>query len=124
MSVIQRKQRRVFKDKRGDIDNLLEGVPILHISRISCVKGSVRCNHYHQHDEHYCFVESGELIYTFENKDGSERGDIRLKVGDLIHTPTLEKHRFTALEDSVFYSFTIQKRDNETYENDTVRVEF
>ena len=91
-----------FDDMRGSIQ------PLVDVTMESCVlirskKGSVRANHYHRTDWHYCYVLSGEIEYHYR-KTGStappETATIR--AGELFFTPPMVDHAMVFTQDTVF----------------------
>jgi len=56
-------------DDRGSIQPLVD-VPMESCVLITSKKGTVRANHYHQTDWHYCYVVDGEIEY-YERPHGS-----------------------------------------------------
>ena len=54
-----------FKDDRGIIQNLvsLNKSQIRSAVLIESKKGSLRANHYHKVDWHYCYIISGSIEY-------------------------------------------------------------
>lgn len=111
-----------FADARGAIQPLLEG-GFASAQLISSVAGSVRANHYHREDWHYCYMVSGVMNYYWrEVGSGAEPTCIRVSAGDMIFTPAMEEHAMQFLEDSVFINFANRQRDQASYEEDLVRV--
>jgi hypothetical protein len=107
---------------RGAILNLVDA-PFGSASVISSVRGSVRGNHYHRTDYHYCWLQSGGLVYYHRPVgDASPASQWTIEPGDIFYTPPLYEHamRFTA--DSVFLVLARNNRETESYEADTVRV--
>ena len=52
-----------FKDARGYIQNLVHR-PLGSAVLIFSEKGSVRAEHWHREDFHFCFLLSGSLLYS------------------------------------------------------------
>lgn len=119
------------RDERGEIERLGEG-PWRSVLRISSKAGTVRANHYHQHDSHLCFLESGKLRYLYRplrhaaGKSAYDEAvpleEIIILPGQLFYTPPQVAHAMHFLEDSVFYALTPRTGDREEYEGDVVRV--
>ena len=112
-----------FVDARGSIQ------PLVDAAMESCVlissrKGTVRANHYHQTDWHYCYVLSGAIDY-FHRPHGSEAApsQVRIKQGQMFFTPPLVDHAMVFPEDTVFLTFGRNSRAQEVYEADVVRIE-
>lgn len=115
-----------FKDKRGAITRIVDQDKFIirAILRITSKKGSIRSNHYHKHDYHYIYVESGKCEYS-EKPVGNPKAKIEtvtLSPGDLVLTNPGIIHAVKFLEDSVLYAFTTEKRAQEEYEEDTHRI--
>jgi len=115
-----------FEDERGGIARVLEKgrFSLRAILRITSKAGTIRSNHYHKKDSHYIYVESGEMEYS-EKKAESPRAKlttVKLGSGDLVFTGPMIIHAVKFLEDSVIYAFTSEKRGQDQYEKDTVRV--
>lgn len=112
-----------FTDARGTIQPLVEKEmksAMLIISK----KGSVRANHYHKTDWHYCYVLSGSCEH-FQRPAGSKAEPEKTiaKAGDMVFTPPLVEHADRFLEDTVLLVLSRNSRDQNAYENDVVRVE-
>ncbi len=112
-----------FIDARGGITRILDtGAPIRSILFITSGKGSVRSNHYHKKDTHYCYVVSGKMEWFERPVEGGEIESAVLEPGDMIFTPALTIHAVRFLEDTVFLTFATKARNQQDYEADTVRV--
>jgi quercetin dioxygenase-like cupin family protein len=112
-----------FADSRGSIQ------PLVDVSMESCVlitskKGTVRANHYHQTDWHYCYVLSGAIEY-YHRPQGSkaEPARVHITAGQMFFTPPMVEHAMFFPEDTVFLTFGRNSRAQEVYEADVVRVE-
>lgn len=115
-----------FKDVRGTIARVVDQTKftIRAVLRITSKAGAIRSNHYHKKDYHYLYVESGRCEY-FEKSVHNKHANIEkviLKPGDLVLTKPNIIHAVRFLEDSVLYAFTTEKRKQDSYEEDTVRV--
>ena len=111
-----------FVDDRGAIQ------PLVDKSMKSCVlitskKGSVRANHYHQTDWHYCYVLEGKIEY-YERSTGSsdEPKKVTINKGQMFFTGPLLDHTMVFLEDTVFLTFGRNSRSQEVYESDIKRI--
>ena len=112
-----------FIDDRGAIMRILDTqAPIKSILSISSKKGSVRSNHYHKKDTHYCYMVSGKMEWFEKPVEGGEIESAVLEAGDMIFTPTMTIHAVRFLEDSVFLTFATESRNQADYEADTVRI--
>jgi len=112
-----------FKDARGEIRDLLYGKPVDSITLITCKKGSVRGNHYHQKTYQYTYILSGSFTAYSKKFPHGKISKKKIKAGDLsIHAP-LDCHAFKALENSSLLSFNYGPRQGQDYEKDTFRLE-
>ena len=114
--------RPPFVDDRGEILNLID-VPVTSVARIVSRKGAVRANHYHKADDHYCWLQSGGLIYA-HRPVGSTQPPQQWVIapGQLFYTPPMYEHVMQFTADSVMFAFAKLARDTEHYEADTVRI--
>ena len=120
---------RLFKsitrdnDTRGSIVSIVDDV-VQNVSLITCNAGSIRSNHYHKKDFHYMYVLEGEIDYFYKELNNDVVHYFKVKKDDIIFTPKNEIHAtFFPLRTKLIVS-SMLPRDQETYENDTVRVEF
>ena len=120
---------RLFKsitrdnDIRGSIVSIVDDV-VQNVSLITCNAGSIRSNHYHKKDFHYMYVLEGEIDYFYKEINNDVVHYFKVKKDDIIFTPKNEIHAtFFPLRTKLIVS-SMLPRDQETYENDTVRVEF
>lgn len=111
-----------FEDERGGIQ------PLVDVTMESCVlisskKGTVRANHYHKTDWHYCYVLSGEIDY-YERPHGSAEnpGKTTLNAGDMFFTGPMVDHAMVFTRDTEFLTFGRNSRAQEVYEADVVRI--
>ena len=112
----------IYKDKRGVIYNILNktlGSCLL----INSKKNSIRANHYHKKDWHYCYILKGKIEY-YSRKVGSKRKPKKeiFKKGDLFFTPSLVEHAMYYPENTQFLALAKLTRKKANYEKDTVRV--
>ena len=111
------------EDKRGKILSIVDD-KIKNVSIISCVSGSIRSNHYHLSDFHYMYVLEGEIDYFFKKVDSDFVEYLKVKQGENIFTPPMEIHATHFPVNSTLIVSSLNPRDQETYEKDTVRVDF
>lgn len=114
-----------FSDQRGDIIRLLEfDGKIMSALYITSRAGSIRANHYHKKDMHYVYLISGEFEYAEKYVDDTNGAvdKIIVKPGDLVKTDPMIMHAMRFTKDSTMVVFTTEKRDQSSYEQDTVRV--
>ena len=121
---ITRNIKPEFQDERGGITRILDVDEPLHtILFITSKAGSVRSNHYHKKDLHYCYLISGKAEWYERAVDGN--GELEkeiLNAGDMVCTPANTVHAVRFLEDTVFLTFSTQPRNQADYEKDTVRM--
>src|ERR1051325_9211713 len=89
-----------FVDERGAIQ------PLVDVTMESCVlisskKGTVRANHYHKTDWHYCYVLSGAIDY-FHRPHGTTvtPEKVTIKAGQMFFTPPNVDHAMVFTEDT------------------------
>jgi len=70
------------------------------------------------------YVVEGDFDYFFKDVDSGEICYMRVAVGDTIFTPPIEEHACYFPEETTLIVSSKNPRDQETYEADTVRVEF
>lgn len=114
-----------FVDARGAINKILDDgeTNIKSVLLITSAKGTIRSNHYHKADAHYCYLLSGKMEWTEQpiGKD-AERETATLEPGDMVYTPPMMMHAVRFLEDSVLLALATKSRSQADYESDTVRV--
>lgn len=111
-----------FVDERGAI------YPIVDEKMESCViisskKGTVRANHFHKTDWHYCHVLSGEIEYHWR-ETGSDQppNTIVIRQGQCFFTPPMVDHAMVFTVDTTFLTLGRNPRDQESYEADIERI--
>jgi oxalate decarboxylase/phosphoglucose isomerase-like protein (cupin superfamily) len=110
-------------DARGGILSIVDE-PVMNVSIITCNAGAIRSNHYHLQDFHFMYVLEGEIDYFYKRRDTGEVGYIKVREGDNIFTPDNEIHAtYFPVKTRLIVSSKLP-RDQESYERDTVRVEF
>lgn len=117
------KLEKAFADARGAIQPLVD-LPMESCVLISTHKGSVRANHYHRTDWHFCYVLSGSIVY-YERPHGSDETPkkVLVKTGELFFTPPMVDHAMHFPEDTVFLTLGRNSRTQEAYEADVVRID-
>jgi hypothetical protein len=116
------KTGKVFKDERGYL------LKILDKGFSSCIeifskKGSIRANHYHKNDEHFCYILKGEILFFYRNrKKGSKLNYKIMKKGDLFFTTYDQDHMAYFIKTTHFLSYSSRKRSQFDYEKDLVRL--
>jgi quercetin dioxygenase-like cupin family protein len=112
-----------FADARGNIQPLVD-LMMQSAVLITSVKGSLRANHYHKTDWHYCYVLSGCIEY-YHRPTGSaaEPECVRVRAGEMAFTPPMVDHGMKFPEDCTFLTLSRNPRDQESYEADVVRID-
>lgn len=120
-------------DDRGVIEKL-DKDKSHSVLRITSKSGTVRANHYHQHDQHTCYLIKGKIRYveravlkgsTAANPliaAESDQTEYIIEPGQLFHTVPLVAHAMEFLADSEFLAITPRSGDAKEYENDVIRV--
>ena len=120
------KTKPEFEDERGFITRLIndDEFPLKSVLYIKSKTGSVRANHYHKKDAHYSYCLSGKFRYVEKAVDGLEGSEesVILEPGDMVLSRPMKVHAMEFLEDTIFLAFTTESRDQDKYEEDTVRV--
>ena len=120
------KTKPEFVDERGFITRLVDtdDYHLRAVLYITSKKGTVRGNHYHKKDAHYVYCLSGRFRYSEKDmrKPKSKVRSVILKPGDIVLSQPLMVHSMEFLEDTVFLAFTTERREQDQYEGDTVRI--
>ena len=115
-----------FVDERGFIMKILDdGVTnIKSVLLIESKAGTVRANHYHKKDSHYCYFLKGKMEYVEEELPPKppNRRTVIVEAGDVVYTPPMVAHAMKFLEDSAFLVLATESRHQTRYEDDIVRV--
>ena len=109
-------------DERGLIQPLVD-VPMESCVWITSKKGTVRANHYHQTDWHYCYVVEGEIDY-YERPHGSTEPAKKtvVKKGQMFFTGPMVDHAMVFPQDTIFLTWGRNSRSQDVYEADVVRI--
>ena len=84
--------QKPFIDRRGSIQPLVD-LMMKSAVIIDSKAGSLRANHYHKTDWHYCYVVSGEMEYLHRPTGSDREPDVLIvKVGEMIFTPPMIDH--------------------------------
>lgn len=111
-----------FTDERGSIQPLVD-VPMESCVLISSRKGTVRANHFHKTDWHYCYVLSGRIEYYHRPRGSTEKPEmVTIFAGENFFTGPMVEHSMVFPEDTVFLTFGRNSRAQEVYEADVVRI--
>jgi len=111
-----------FTDERGAIQ------PLVDLMMESCVlihsgKGTVRANHYHRTDWHFCYVLSGSIEYLHRPQGSTQKPrKVIVKKGQLFFTPPMVEHAMLFSEDTSFLVLGRNSRAQPVYEADVVRI--
>ena len=112
------------KDKRGEILSIIDET-IRNVSLISCNAKSIRSNHYHKTDWHFIYVLKGSFEYYFKKTNSDEKVQKKIvKKGDLLFTGPVVDHAMFYTEETEIIVLSKNPRDQKTYEEDTVRIDF
>lgn len=111
-----------FSDPRGAIQPLVD-LPMESCVLISSKKGTVRANHFHRTDWHFCYVLSGSIEY-YHRPHGSDSipEKVLIRTGQIFFTPPMVDHAMVFPEDTVFLTLGRNSRTQEVYEADVVRI--
>ena len=113
---------KAFADSRGAIQPLVD-LPMESCVLISSKKGTVRANHYHRTDWHFCYVLSGSIEYHHRPHGSDAKPEkVLVKTGELFFTPPMVDHAMVFPEDTVFLTLGRNSRTQEVYEADVVRI--
>ena len=117
--------KKPYSDDRGIIQTLvsLNESQMRSAVLIESKKGSLRANHYHKVDWHYCYIISGSIEYYYRPTN-SDKEPIRILInaGQVFYTPPMVEHAMVFPEDTIFLTLGGGTRLHEDYENDLVRV--
>ncbi len=112
-----------FVDVRGEIQPLVD-LMMRSAVMIESKKGSLRANHYHKTDWHYCYVLSGAIEYYHRPTGSAEEPEcLIVKDGEMVFTPPMIDHGMKFPEDTTFLTLSRNPRDQASYEADVVRVD-
>ena len=111
-----------FVDRRGSIQPLVDKL-MRSAVMIYSKAGSLRANHYHKTDWHYCYVISGKINYFYKKLRSKKKPKLLIvNKGNMVFTPPLVEHCMKFPEDTLFLTLSRNPRDQETYEKDVVRT--
>ena len=113
-----------YEDTRGIIQPLCD-LNMKSASLIVSQPNSWRANHYHKTDWHFIYVLSGQFEYFFRKTNSKE--EIKKKIvkkGELLFTGPLIDHAMIYTEETEIIVLSKNPRDQKTYEEDTVRIDF
>ena len=110
-------------DERGRILSIVDH-PIKNVSIIDSNPNSMRSNHFHHKDFHFMYVLCGEIDYFFKPVGSDNVTYLKIKEGESIFTPNNEIHSCHFPKHTRLVVSSGFPRDQDTYEADTVRVDF
>ena len=111
-----------FVDVRGSIQPLVD-LMMRSAVMIESKAGSLRANHYHKTDWHYCYVLSGQIRYFYRDLKSNKKPKLLIvEKGQMVFTPPLVEHCMKFDVDTLFLTLSRNPRDQETYDEDVVRV--
>ena len=111
-----------FVDLRGSIQPLVDSI-MKSAVMIHSKAGSLRANHYHKTDWHYCYVISGKIKYYHKELNSDKAPELLIvEKGNMVFTPPLVEHCMKFPEDTLFLTLSRNPRDQETYELDVIRT--
>jgi len=112
-----------FLDSRGGIQPLVD-LPMKSCVLITSKKGTVRANHYHKTDWHFCYVLEGAIEYHYrDHGENKEANIVVIKKGQLFFTPPLVDHAMKFIEDTTFLTLGRNSREQKSYEADVERID-
>ena len=113
-----------YKDERGVIQPLCD-LNMKSASIIVTKPNSWRANHYHKKDWHFIYVLKGTFEYFFKKTNTDEKIQKKIvKKGELLFTGPLVDHAMLYTEETEILVLSKNPRDQKTYEEDTVRIDF
>jgi dTDP-4-dehydrorhamnose 3,5-epimerase-like enzyme len=113
-----------IEDDRGFIQAISD-LEMKSASIIFTKKNQWRANHYHKNDWHFIYVTKGSFEYYFRKTDSNE--DIKKKIlnaGQVLFTGNMIDHAMFYTEETEILVVSKNPRDQQTYEEDTVRIDF
>ena len=112
-----------FEDERGKIYNIIDREGIEHVAIIGSKKGTVRGNHYHPDDWQYIYMVKGSMAADYFHVDLKIASTAVVVEGQLEFVPPGWAHRYQFLEDSVFLNITPGDREDERFEQHTIKFD-
>ena len=113
-----------YKDDRGFIQPICD-LNMKSASLIISKENTWRANHYHKTDWHFIYVLEGTFEYYFRKTDSQDKiKKIVVKKDQLLFTGPLVDHAMLYTEETKILVLSKNPRDQKTYEEDTVRIDF
>jgi len=120
---VQIELEKPFIDERGGIQPLVD-LPMKSCVLISSKKNTIRANHYHKTDWHFCYVMEGSIDYYHRKVGDTNSPQLeKIKKGKLFFTPPMVEHAMVFHEDTVFLTLGGNSRIQSEYELDLVRID-
>ncbi len=111
-----------FLDERGVIQPLIDAEMKSSVL-ITSEPGSIRGNHYHKTDWHYCYVLFGEIKYYYRPHGNRELAkEVIIKEGQMFFTPPMVDHAMVFTQKTQFIAWGRNSRLQEVYESDVCRI--
>jgi len=112
-----------FSDARGEIQPIVDRT-FESAVMITSKKGTVRANHYHKTDWHYCYVLEGRIEYHHRPHGSDSTPDaVIVEKGQIFFTPPMVDHAMVFLEDTRFLTLGRNSRAQAVYEADVRRID-
>ena len=113
----------IFEDKRGKIFNIAN-LLFRSCALIKSKKNSIRANHYHKKDWHYCYVLKGKIAY-YHRRHGikTKPKKIIINEGELFFTPPMVDHAMKFLSYTEFLTLGRGSRFKIDYDKDTNKID-
>jgi dTDP-4-dehydrorhamnose 3,5-epimerase-like enzyme len=122
MDIIENNNK--IEDDRGFIQSISD-LDMKSASIIYTKKNQWRANHYHKKDWHFIYVTKGSFEYYFRKTNSNEKIKKKIvSVGQLLFTGNMVDHAMFYTEETEILVVSKNPRDQETYEEDTVRIDF
>ncbi len=116
------KLKPVFRDKRGEIFDIVEE-RVGHVGMVTFARaGIVRASHYHKRSVQYQLVLSGKIKMTVQDLSGRRRKSYVMGPNTFALIPPRVIHTLQSVSPAVLLDLTTLSRKNGGYEKDTVRV--
>ncbi len=113
-----------YEDARGIIQPLCD-LNMKSASLIVSKANTLRANHYHKNDWHFIYVLKGSFEYYFKKTNSDEKIKKKIvKKGELLFTGPVVDHAMFYIEETEIIVLSKNPRDQKTYEEDTVRIDF
>jgi len=111
-----------YEDTRGFIQPLVN-FPIESCVIITSKKDTIRANHYHKTDWHFCYVLEGSIDY-YHRPVGNTKPPkkVVIRTGELFFTPPMVEHAMVFHEETTFLTLGRNSREQKVYEADVVRT--